>query len=334
MEKAHDSERKDIRSIWTQMIQKMGNHDIHDFLRTMWVSRHGDLKKDDLFTALKNHIETKNISAIDFARECGDECDDYFYLAIADESQLPKDSFQYVRAITRELGLRPALPLLLSSYLSLNEADFADVARFILVFVVRYSIIGNRDSSGMEDLLFRLAREVRTMAVPARDKTVSLQAKGHVKATLASHAPDDNATKMSVLDADPDPSDAKYVMTRLARYIQDPEKQVTLGETNLEHIYPQNPEANAWGGPANQEKLEPLTWNLGNLTIFGKRANRKAANDEFDKKRIRYAQSKILMTQQLPNDDTVWDEAAIKTRAKVLAKLVIHVWNFNNPSQV
>jgi Protein of unknown function (DUF1524) len=216
----------------------------------------------------------------------------------------------------------------------LTPSDFEDVAKFILVFVTRYSIIGNRESSGMEDLLFELARDVRKMATPANDKVRSSGARNHVKAALSNQAPDDAATKLAVLSADLDPSDAKYVMARLANYIQDPEKQVVIGETNLEHIYPQNPDHDAWGGQASQETLEPLTWNIGNLTIYGKRANRKVANDEFDKKAPRYAQSKVIMTSQLAKDYTQWNENTIAERAKGLAKQVVLIWDFNNPSRV
>jgi pyruvoyl-dependent arginine decarboxylase (PvlArgDC) len=115
METAQEAERKEIRATWTQMINKMGAHDIHDFLRATWVSRHGDVKKDDLFTAVKNHIEKNHVGSLEFAKQCGDECDDYLQLALADETQLPKESFPFVRALTRELGFKPVLPLLLSS---------------------------------------------------------------------------------------------------------------------------------------------------------------------------------------------------------------------------
>ena len=336
METAADSDRKGIRGTWTQMIQKMGTHDIHDFLRAMWVSRYGDLKKDDLFTALKNHIEKHHLGSLDFARQCGEECDDYIELVTVDESQLPKDSIPFVRALTRELGFKPALPLLLSSHLLLQPKDLENVAKYLLVFITRYSIIGNQESSGMEDLLFRLAREVRDMVKNSDDKLGSQQAVKHVKDSLAKYAPDDNSTKKAVVEtASLDASDAKYVMTRLARYIQDPQKAVVPGEeTNLEHIYPQNPEPNEWGGQINQEKLEPFTWHMGNLTIFGKRANRKAANAEFPEKQQRYAQSKVEMTREIAQKYTQWDENTIKSRATHLAKLVVQVWDFNNPSRV
>jgi hypothetical protein len=334
MEKAPELERKDIRITWTQMIQKMGTHDIHDFLRAMWVSRYGDLKKDDLFTALKKYIEEHQVNSLVFARQCAEECDDYMALATADESELPKDVFPYVRAVTRELSFKPALPLLLSGYLSLQPSDFEDVAKFTLIFIVRYSIIGNQESSGMEDLLFKLARDIRETVKSADDKLGSHQARNHVKKSLAEVAPDNTATEKSASELVLEVSEAKYMLMRLARYIQDPEKQVSIGDSNLEHIYPQNPDDGSWGGPDNQEKMEPYTWHIGNLTIFGKKANRKSENHEYTAKKPRYQASKVTMTNKIPATYATWDENAILDRARRLAGDVVIVWDFNNPSRV
>jgi hypothetical protein len=336
METAPAPERKELRATWTQMIQKMGTHDIHDFLRAMWVSRYGDLKKDDLFTALKNYIEKHHVGSLDFARQCGDECDDYIQLAIADETQLPKESFPFVRALTRELGFKPTLPLLLSSYLLLQPEDFEKVTKYLLVFVTRYSIIGNLDSAGMEDLLFRLAREVRTIVKNENDKTGSKQATDAIKLALSLNSPDDPAVKNAIMNETTvlDPSDAKYVMKRLSNFMQDPQKQVVVGDTNVEHIYPQNPAENEWGGRTNQEKLEPLTWHIGNLTIFGRKANKKVENFEYHIKRPKYEASQVVMTNEIASKYATWDESTIMKRAAHLAGFVVQVWNFANPSRV
>jgi hypothetical protein len=257
------------------------------------------------------------------------------HLALADETQLPKEAHPYIRAITRELGVKAAMPLLLSSYLRLTSDDFKRVAQFLLVFIVRYSIIGNRQSSGAEDLMFKLARDVRSMVKDSSDTNASYKAAGHIKTSLKGESPDDETTKKAAATVTLDSADAKYVVLRLARYIQDPQKEVApSGETNLEHIYPQNPEATGWDGSINQEKLEPLTWNLGNLTIFGKRANRKAANSEYAEKKIRFAQSKVLMTSEIPTQYQDWNEQSIKDRGERLGKRVVEIWNFDNPSRV
>ena len=164
----------------------------------------------------------------------------------------------------------------------LQPADFVDLAKYVLVFVTRYSIFANKDSAGMEDLLFDLARTVRNTVIDENDKAQSKQAVNTVKATLSANSPDDKTIQDAVIKENTvlDPSDAKYVLKRLANYMQDPQKQVVVGDTNVEHIYPQNPDPNEWGGKTNQEKLEPFTWHMGNLTIFGKKANKKVENFE------------------------------------------------------
>jgi len=337
MEKAGgDPERKVIRGLWTEMIQRMGTHDIGRFMRHMWVSRFGDLKKEDLFTALRNQIETQKINSVDFARSCGDECDNYIQLLMVEDQHLPPNSVHLVRALTRELNFQAAFPLLLSSYLCLQSEDFAWVCGWLLVFVTRYSIVSNLDSGGVETLLYKLARDVRAMVTGPDDVTGSQRASAQIRDTLSANAPNDDKVKANASDErlTLENDEAKYLLTRLANYIQDPEKQIGMAETNLEHIYPQNPEPNEWGGPDNQERLEPFTWNLGNLTIYGKKANRKAANAEFPDKKARYALSKVVMTQEIAADYAQWDEAAIRSRAAHLAKLAVQVWRFDNISRV
>jgi uncharacterized protein (DUF2147 family) len=184
--------------------------------------------------------------------------------------------------------------------------------------------------------LFRLAREVRASVKDENDKSGSKQATDAVKLALSVNSPDDPAVKSAVVKETTvlDPSDAKYVMKRLANYVQDPQKQVVVGDTNLEHIYPQNPAENEWGGKANQEKLEPLTWHIGNLTIFGKKANKKVENFEYSVKQPKYAASPVLMTKEIASKYQKWDESVILDRAKHLAKLIVEIWSFANPSRV
>ncbi|MGD1154192.1 MAG: HNH endonuclease family protein [Syntrophales bacterium] len=332
---APDNEQKDIRDLWTEMIQRMGRHDINLFLRHMWISKYGDLKKEDLFTALSAHIEEHHISSLDFARTCADECENYVQIITVEEAEIGRDAAPYLRALVQELNFQPAFPLLLSAYRRLQPSDFVDVAKWLLVFITRYSIIGNRESSGMEDLLFSLAREIRNAVSDSNDTIASKRAAQHIKQMLAKNAPDSEAIKKDVEELVFDrPAEAKYVVGRLARYKQSPTKETALGETNLEHIYPQNPDPNEWGGEANQTVLNPLVWHIGNLTFFGKKANRKAANNEYSVKRPRYEKSELTMTQDIARDYNDWNEKTIRNRAKTLAKSVVEVWDFNNPSRV
>jgi uncharacterized protein with ParB-like and HNH nuclease domain len=67
-EAGSDAERSRVREHWNEMVQGMGKKDINRFLRHMWVSKYGDLKNIDLFTALKAHIGEKGMYRPRFLR--------------------------------------------------------------------------------------------------------------------------------------------------------------------------------------------------------------------------------------------------------------------------
>jgi hypothetical protein len=238
-----------------------------------------------------------------------------------------------------------ALPLLLSTYTQFDRSSFETVVRLILVFVTRYSVIANLDASGLEDVFYRLAREVRGMMEESKtdkdgqpqppDPVTVKKALVYIKNTLTENAPSDDDIRPVIARLILEPGEAKYIVEKLAWAMQTDTKEVKIGEANLEHIYPKSPAENEWGGKSNHERLDPLLWHLGNLTMLGQRLNRKARNSEFSIKREHYEKkSELQMAQQIARDYHEWDEATIKDRAEKLTELVLQVWNFDNPSRV
>jgi hypothetical protein len=322
-----DDQRKSIRAFWNEMLERMGRRDINRFLRHMWVSKYGDLKSQDLFTALKEHIEQNNIDSLEFTKACSDECETYVQLLDLVPEHLDK-AVPVVRSLLRELDFQPALPPLLSSYLSLSRADFEKVARWLLVFATRYSLVANLDSSGLETVFFQLARDIRQRA---SDPDKARGCMSHIKDTLVKNAPSDDQVKAAVPDLLLSADEARYMVSRLARHMQSKTKEITIDEANLEHVFPRNP-SGEWEKP---EVLEPYLWHIGNLTMLGERLNKDAANRGFAFKRTHYAKnSELEMARQIAHDYQEWDEVAIRDRASKLAPLVVEIWNFDNPSRV
>jgi len=335
MREAPEDDRKDIRTYWTEMIQRMGSNDINQFLRHIWVSKYGDLKDKDLFTALKEHIETSQLGSKAFASACADECESYVQLLTVDDEHFSKDALVPLKRLVQDLGVPAALPLLLAAHRVLKPADFAKVVRFVLVFYTRYSIISNLDRGDMEDLLFALARDLRALISDPTDAAASRNSTTRLKEMLASNAPTDISSAAANLNFDEDSREARYVIMRLAEYIQDPSKEISINEANLEHIYPQHPEPDEWGGEANQALMNEYLWHIGNLTIYGTRMNRKAANSEFATKRQQYLdKSKVEMTLDVARNYSEWTKDAIVDRGSRLAKKIGDIWNFDNSSRV
>ena len=335
-----DVERNQLRDFWNVMLEQMGRRDINRFLRHMWVSKYGDLKAQDLFSALKKHIEAISVESVDFTRTCAEECEAYNHLLDHDEKHLG-DAAPHVRALLQRLDAQAALPLLLSCHRVFTLADFERVAKWLLVFVTRYSVLVRLDSSGLETVLFELARGVRDIMKSDPDKPTDLKQQtkvclAYIKETLVKNAPSNDQIIAAVPSLELTSDEAQYIVSRLASRLQTDTKEVTIDEANLEHIYPKHPSETEWGGKAKQEVLDPYLWYLGNLTMFGERLNKDAAkNKEYKDKRPIYEQrSELEMTQAVARTYSDWDETKIVDRAEKLTPLVLEIWNFDNPSRV
>ncbi len=344
-----DEERKQIRAFWNEMVNEMGQRDMGRFLRHLWVSRFGDLKSQDLFSALKAKIESSSVSAIDFASSCADECESYVALLDASEESF-KETARPLKALTRQLNFQVALPLLLSTYRYLPLQDFDKLVRLLLVFVTRYAVVSKLDPSGAETVMFALAVETRRKLEEATLKkkidtgasTVALES-GDVKETLSflkielrKEAPTNDAVKLAGEDLFLENDEAKYLLGRLAAFLQTNTKEVTVDEANLEHIFPQRAKEADWGGKDKLQDLEPYIWHIGNLTILGTRLNRAAGNKPYSVKRQHYEQkSELKMAQDVASNYKSWGVQEIKDRAKKhLAPTIPTVWDFDNPSRV
>jgi hypothetical protein len=231
------------------------------------------------------------------------------------------------------IDAQAALPLLLAARAKFDLPEFTDLVKWILVFVTRWSILLGFDSSGLETLLFELGRDIRQ--VPDGDNKAKRAKLREIKETLKKKSPSDQQIEASVERLILPTESAEYVVRKLSDAMESKTKERNTGrESNLEHIHPQNPDEGTWGGQDNQAVMEPYTWHLGNLTMLGERLNNKAKNAEYRTKRDKYKASELKMAAAIAKDYQKWDRTTIEKRAKVLAPLLISVWNFDNPSRV
>ena len=322
-EAADDSTRDVIRTAWNEMLHGMGRRDINRFFRHMWVSKYGDLKSIDLFSALSKHIEKKELPPQDFAQTCNEECSRYLQLLRGQEKDF-QEAAKYIRALA-DLDVDSSLPLLLSTYSVLSLTDLAKVAQRLLVFVVRYLIVGGLDASGFETVVYALAREVR------EKKADPYACLSHVKAVLKNKSPDDDQLAPNVPKFILEDYEAAYMVERIASRMQSAAKEFDLGEANLEHVFPKKP-SDEW---TKKDELEPFLWHIGNLTILGTKMNNTVGNKGYATKKDYYLKnSKITMTLELANSFKTWEVASITERAKGLTKYVKEIWNFDNTSRV
>jgi hypothetical protein len=236
----------------------------------------------------------------------------------------------YVTKLIKGIDAQSSLPMLLSSLARFSLTEVASIAQVVLVFVVRWSILTGRDTARMETLLFGLARDIRAGEISGKKASVA-----EIKSFLRNASPDDSDVTTAAAKAKLPADSAEYVIRCISDAMQTKTKERTTGkESNLEHVYPQNPDHGAWGGEENQAIMEPYTWHIGNLTMLGERLNTKAKNSEYGIKREVYKASELTMAQAIADKYDQWDIPSIEDRARSLLPYLLKIWNFDNPSGV
>jgi len=313
-----DKSRHSVRDKWDAIIQQMGRRDVSRFLRHMWLSRYGDVKSKGLFAEIKTNLEGKKVSSLEFAESCASECEDYVKLLEADSS-LPLASINSVQGLVSYLGVNNALPLLLSGYRCLTEADFERLLRLTLSVYIRHTLLTNQNPLELETAFYDAAREIRAQHASSATSARCFQAGRKI---LVVFNPTDSAVIVKAKELELTRSEAVWLMTQLANEMQSKTKEIRMDKANLEHIFPQKAGAD-W---PNRADLEPYLWHLGNLTILGHRLNNKAQNKSFKTKCSEYySKSEIEMTKDVLKYKN-WDQATVDNRAEEMGKLIVQVW--------
>jgi hypothetical protein len=324
MRSAAKEHRSAIRQLWTDLTQSLKSEDPRDFVRHMWVSEKGDLKRGTLFSALKEHL--KSMDALEFTRQCAAECEKYAEILNRDEDVVGKKTAQLLTRLLSDLNVRSSMPLLLSCYGRVTEEQFARIVQLLLVYVTRYSLVMDLDASGMESLLYSLAKDVRAKL---KSGVSGSDCVDFIRTTLSGNAPDNDQIKKKMPKLEVNTQTAKYILLRIADWHLSQEKEAATREVNIEHIFPQSP-SDEW---PNAEEMKPYLWNIGNLTVFGKRKNQSVGNRGFEFKKTKYKDSHVKLTRDVCGYNK-WNPEAVKNRATSIGSLIVELWDFTNPTRV
>src|SRR5208337_2990322 len=100
---------------------------------------------------------------------------------------------------------------------------------------------------------------------------------------------------------------------------------------SIEHIFPQNPEAQAWRGKMRlpgdmaDQPLEPNVGRIGNLLLLPLSLNQEAQDFSFDMKKEIYPKHNLRMVQDVCKQSQ-WTLAEIESREKQIVAWVKERW--------
>lgn len=319
MRTANDVERKEVRENWNTLVENLGLRKASTFLRHMWVSKYGDVKRQGLYREIRDHLKNKKIESLEFSRLCAKESEYYISITNLDKDSL-SSAYPHVEALVKQLGADRAFPILLSGLVCLDSNEFTKLAKNVVSLIVRHAIFANLNPNDLEDVLYSAARTIRNSH---REEKSSAKSLLDAKSILNSINPPKTTIKAGILEVYLTKKQAQYIILNLAKRMQSQTKAIGFDKISLEHIFPENVSEADW--PARDE-LEPYVWHIGNLTLLEPTYNREAGNRGYNEKKLLFLKSEIAMTNKIAEQYEMWGEKQILDRAERLVSIIEQVW--------
>ncbi|MBC8063928.1 MAG: DUF262 domain-containing protein [Chlorobia bacterium] len=309
----------EAKASWSEISTLIGRETLTQFIRHQWMSRNGLIRERDLYKKLKARIGT-SAQVIEYLEEL--KADAQVYGEIGNLSspvwnsytKSERDSLKAVQVF----GIRQCFPLILAAHSLKKPADREMVLRWMVSFLVRYSIIGERGTGNLETLYARTSVEVRSTPYKSSE----------VKRLFHELYPSDDEFKVNFTEKTLQKTDLiKYILASIEdKRSTGLEKIVNSEGLTVEHILPRTPVA-GWGAKyAKGSKLHSaLLWRLGNLTLLTSPMNEAVANDVFANKKKEYIKSELAITSEL-SKSVAWHEVTIDARQAVFASEAISIW--------
>ncbi len=327
MEKSReDTEKQRINDAWRVLLDKFDKREeIERFLRHFWVARHGDVKSHSLYATIRGDL-TKEFNKGPHA-----------YTAGAFAAELESASLRYVDLIhcstgvdefdtalaeVKALNADALHPLLLAASEKNDYGQLQDLVEACLSYYVRWTVIGRRESTLLEENIFESAKEFSGGA--------GLES---ILRRMCTWIPDNETFKADFEEAEiPKTSQARYLLQKIEGALRSAagvdELEVSgNAKVHVDQIYPQQPDPEF-----RIEEHDSWTRRLGNLTLLNGRKNQSLSNRPYPEKAIAYAESALLISSST-NVSRLWDfensrwrPGGITERQAGLAEIALGVW--------
>ncbi len=307
--KAPEGQRSEIVDLWGEVIEFDTDSDIRTFLRHFWISRRGDIKTQRLYREIKDTMLSEGIDSLAFSRELKDASLVYKDIIEARDND---PAVEHLLKAISELGGSILYPMVLSVMEEVAPEERTAILKALVNAYVRHSVVGQLENSKLENVIYRIATEIR------KGKTTA-----NAVADLGAFAPSDDDFKRAFERVSISRSATQRYLLRELEMDLRTTSELTVGaphKVHVEHIYPQTPEA------GNAHANHPLIVNrLGNLTLLDRSLNAAIKNGSFEKKLPSYDKSELLLTKRLVNYGS-WDPEKIAERQAELAARAPEIW--------
>ncbi|OXS36379.1 DUF262 domain-containing protein [Streptomyces sp. XY006] len=327
MEKSRsDNEKSRVNDAWRSLLDGFDRREeIEKFLRHFWVSKHGDVKSHSLYATIRKDLtrhfdeRPQKYGVGAFSAELENAAGRYAELITGGTGNASLDaSLGEVKAMSADA----LYPLLLSASGSFDYSDLQTLLDASISYYVRWTVVGRRESTLLEENLFSAAKEL------AKGGTLE-----EIIQRILAWIPDDETFQNDFREASiPKHSQSRYLLAKIEQHLRaqyDVHEEVALGDGKVyvENIYPQKPSPEL-----RLEDHDGYVNRLGNLTLLAGKRNAKISALAFPEKAHLYEGSALLVSSRTGVESlwnsgrSEWQVAGIEARQEMLSQIALDVW--------
>ena len=317
----------EVQAKWNHMLGTLelygGDDLVIAYIRQLWSATREVAREKELFGRIKERILTPQ-DAVGFADELQKYARQYAAMFNADDL-LWKEFGPEAQSIVRSLNalkLERYRPALLEILCNFGGVELTSAMRHILSGSVRYLIAVGAGGGVLEASYSDAARKIFKKEV-----TTATQLAKELQKII----PNDETFRASFQSARLSKSYiARYFLLALERAARgDADCELVpnqlASEVNLEHVLPENPDAE-WA--LDPEIAAANYRRLGNMVLLSAEKNSQIGNLKFELKRPVLKDSAFLLTKEVGESEK-WGAEEIHARQLKLADLAVKVWRFS-----
>ena len=312
------------------MVSDTVNGDQVSFMRTFWLMEHDFVRKDGLFDAYKKDLMARRHSE-SFLKNFLDSlvlaAEHYQEIATPD---LKTEDYIGLSALNH-LGAKTCRPLLLS--LKINRPHLLrDIIPIIESLTIRWMVAG-KVFNKLETTYAEVAKDVSgAIKVEKTDEQIVKLIRGRLDAL---GVPDDETFELNFYKySAPRSSKAvRYILCKINDQLSNGNKEQVAnpGSVHVEHIFPQDPSAEASAhSEISEDEAEDYSYKIGNITLLAAKINMSIKNKPFPQKVS--AEKGLRQSRLAINDDVKaankWQKQEIDERSKKFAKIAVKIWKW------
>jgi len=317
------SKVEELKHAWLVFEGKFSSRrDIPGFVTFVWRATEGKIRRHELFRKIKGKY-TGQAKCADFVELLQNFAEKFIRLDNPEGfDDWPENTLSQVYAGQLSvLGTKQWYPLAMAAMLKLSDDQVEKVLHGLVKFTVRYTVIGKRQPTYLEEGFADIA-----LKVWKGEYTSWGQIRGDLR--RIQQYPSDTEFETGFAMARPSPKEIRYLLLQLESLLR--KEAYEQKYLTIEHVFPLTPIPADWDSAYFEDEghLQSYQERLGNLLLLPRGKNKDARNAEFSKKRTAYAQSDLFLAKELAKYRS-WKKKDMENWGIRLGKMAAQIWSLD-----